>query len=137
RPALGWRAAAVPARPPRAGRPDPGRRRGGARPGGRRGGVRGRRDPRGDRVRPPSSGPGHRPRLTAPSRPPTFPAEDNGGMANSKVARVKEINESIRYTMWSVFRLEEVLGEDSDRTAEGQEVEKLFAELAESDVVVR
>ena len=55
----------------------------------------------------------------------------------SNAARVREINDSIRYAMWSVFRLDAVLGEDSDRTAEGAEVEKLFAELAEGDVVVR
>jgi chlorite dismutase len=55
----------------------------------------------------------------------------------SNAARVKEINASIRYTMWSVFRLADVLGDDSDRAAEGAEVEKLYAELAESDVVVR
>ena len=55
----------------------------------------------------------------------------------SNAARVREINDSIRYTMWSVFRLDAVLGDDSDRVAEGAEVEKLFAELAEGDVVVR
>ncbi len=55
----------------------------------------------------------------------------------SNAARLREINESIRYTMWSVFRLRDVLGDDADRTAEGAEVEKLFAELASEDVVVR
>ncbi|GAB3254303.1 chlorite dismutase family protein [Nocardioides dilutus] len=55
----------------------------------------------------------------------------------SNAARIREINDSLRYAMWSVFRLETVLGEDADRTAEGAEVEKLFAELAEADVVVR
>ncbi len=55
----------------------------------------------------------------------------------SNASRVREINDSIRYTMWSVFRLDSVLGDDADRTAEGAEVEKLFAELAEADVVVR
>ncbi|MFC4783487.1 hydrogen peroxide-dependent heme synthase [Nocardioides sp. MAHUQ-72] len=55
----------------------------------------------------------------------------------SKAARVREINDSIRYTMWSVFRLADLLGDDADRAAEGAEVEKLFADLAESDVVVR
>ena len=55
----------------------------------------------------------------------------------SNAARVREINETIRYTMWSVFRLEDVLGEDADRSVESAEVEKLFAELAETDVVVR
>jgi chlorite dismutase len=55
----------------------------------------------------------------------------------SNAARIREINDSIRYAVWSVFRLETPLGEESDRTAEGAEVEKLFAELAEGDVVVR
>jgi chlorite dismutase len=59
---------------------------------------------------------------------------------NSKAARGREINDSIRYTMWSVFRLDDVLGPEdagADRAAEAAEVEKLFAELAEADVVVR
>jgi chlorite dismutase len=55
---------------------------------------------------------------------------------SSKAAKAREINDSIRYTMWSVFRLDRVLG-DADRGAAGAEVEKLFAELAESDVIVR
>lgn len=55
----------------------------------------------------------------------------------SNAARVREINDSIRYTMWSVFRLRDVLGEAADRAAEGAEVEKLFAELDEADTVVR
>jgi chlorite dismutase len=59
----------------------------------------------------------------------------------SNAARIREINDSIRYTMWSVFRLADVLGEagngGGDRAAEGAEVEKLFAELAEADIVVR
>ena len=54
----------------------------------------------------------------------------------TNAARIREINDSIRYTMWSVFRLRDVLG-DADRDAEGAEVEKLFAELAEGDVVIR
>jgi len=57
-------------------------------------------------------------------------------MSTSKAARAREINDTIRYTMWSVFRLVSPLG-DGDRTAEGSEVEKLFAELAETDVIVR
>jgi chlorite dismutase len=48
----------------------------------------------------------------------------------------KDINESIRYTMWSVFRLDRVLG-SADRDAEAAEVEQLIADLAEDDVVVR
>ena len=57
--------------------------------------------------------------------------------SQSNAARIKEINDSIRYTMWSVFRLASPLGEESDRSAEGAEVEKLFAELSEGGVVVR
>ena len=57
--------------------------------------------------------------------------------SQTNAARLREINDSIRYTMWSVFRLEAVLGDDADRTAESAEVEKLFAELAEADVVIR
>ena len=59
---------------------------------------------------------------------------------SSRAARAREINETLRYTMWSVFRLAEPLGDGpdgADRVAEGAEVEKLFAELAESDAVVR
>ncbi|MEH3034589.1 MAG: chlorite dismutase family protein [Aeromicrobium erythreum] len=48
----------------------------------------------------------------------------------------KQINETIRYTLWSVFRLDVVLG-DADRAAEADEVERLFADLAAEDVVVR
>ncbi len=53
----------------------------------------------------------------------------------------KEINETIRYTMWSVFRLERVLGHPdrggADRAAEAAEVDELIAALAAEDVVVR
>jgi peroxiredoxin len=55
---------------------------------------------------------------------------------SSKAQKAREINDTIRYTMWSVFRLDDTLG-DADRASEGAEVEKLFAELAEADVVVR
>ena len=57
----------------------------------------------------------------------------------SKAQQARDINDTIRYTMWSVFRLDITLtdDEDADRAAEAAEVEKLFAELAEADVVVR
>ena len=48
----------------------------------------------------------------------------------------KEINATIRYTMWSVFKLDLPFGED-DRAAEVAEVEDLFTKLAADDVVVR
>ncbi len=43
----------------------------------------------------------------------------------------KDINDTIRYTMWSVFKLRDVLG-DADRETEAKEVEALFAEMGET-----
>jgi len=51
--------------------------------------------------------------------------------------KARELNDTIRYTMWSVFSLREVLGERADRDAEGREVEELVAKLEADDVVVR
>jgi chlorite dismutase len=54
----------------------------------------------------------------------------------------KDLNDSIRYTMWSVFRLRTPLGEPgddsggADREAEAREVDKLFEEMS-SEVTVR
>jgi chlorite dismutase len=57
----------------------------------------------------------------------------------SSAARSREINEMTRYTMWSVFRLELLFGDDgtSDRAAEAAEVSDLFDKLGADDVVVR
>ncbi len=65
-------------------------------------------------------------------------------MSESKTAQqtpnkgkaAKDLNATIRYTMWSVFALRDVLGE-ADREAETAEVEKLFDELGAADVTVR
>jgi len=54
----------------------------------------------------------------------------------TNAAKINELNATIRYTMWSVFKLETVLG-DADRKAEAVELEQLFAEFAAEDVVVR
>ncbi|MGN6160631.1 MAG: hydrogen peroxide-dependent heme synthase [Marmoricola sp.] len=54
----------------------------------------------------------------------------------TNAAKINELNETIRYTMWSVFRLDETFGDDL-RTLEVSEVEKLLDELATEDVVVR
>jgi chlorite dismutase len=51
-------------------------------------------------------------------------------------AQARELNEVIRYTMWSVFRLDVPLG-DGDRKAEAVEVEDLIADLLAGDVVTR
>ncbi len=47
----------------------------------------------------------------------------------------KDLNETIRYTMWSVFHLRDVLGH-ADREAEAREVEKVFDEMS-GEVTVR
>lgn len=49
--------------------------------------------------------------------------------------RANEINDAIRYTMWSVFALAEPLGPDREKLA--AEVDDLIAELATEGVVVR
>ena len=48
----------------------------------------------------------------------------------------RDINDTIRYTMWSVFRLARPLGE-GDRTGIAEEVQALIDSLAAKDVVVR
>ena len=48
----------------------------------------------------------------------------------------KDLNEVVRYTMWSVFRLRDVLG-DADRAREANEVEKLVESLEAEDVRIR
>ena len=54
----------------------------------------------------------------------------------SHAAKINELNQTLRYTMWSVFKLSDVLG-DADRKAEAREVEELLTDLAEQDVVLR
>jgi hydrogen peroxide-dependent heme synthase len=50
--------------------------------------------------------------------------------------KARELNQLIRYTMWSVFRLREPLG-SLDRADAAAEVEALFSQLGEKDVVIR
>jgi hydrogen peroxide-dependent heme synthase len=57
-------------------------------------------------------------------------------MANSNASRTRELNDTIRYTMWSVFKLRDVIG-DADRDAEAADLEAFLEVLAEEDVVVR
>jgi len=49
----------------------------------------------------------------------------------------REINQTIRFTMWSVFSVREPLGEGVDRAGLADEVDALFQKLAADDVVVR
>jgi peroxiredoxin len=50
--------------------------------------------------------------------------------------RARELNDSIRYTAWSVFKVARPIG-DSERAALATEVDELFEQLAAKDVVVR
>ncbi|NEE01285.1 hydrogen peroxide-dependent heme synthase [Phytoactinopolyspora halotolerans] len=50
--------------------------------------------------------------------------------------KARDLNNVIRYTMWSVFRLRDPLG-DADRTPLTAGVTRLFEELVGKDVVVR
>ena len=70
------------------------------------------------------------------TEPAQSPSSDHGrGPNRGKVA--KDLNDTIRYTMWSVFHLRDVIGDDGDRASEANEVEKLFEELEASDVRIR
>jgi chlorite dismutase len=53
----------------------------------------------------------------------------------SNAARIRELNDTIRYTMWSVFRASDPMPALRDDLA--AEVETLFEQLAGKDVVVR
>ncbi len=49
----------------------------------------------------------------------------------------REINDAIRYTMWSVFELSRRVHDDADRAKQAAEVADLFADLEARDVRVR
>jgi chlorite dismutase len=49
--------------------------------------------------------------------------------------KAKDLNEVIRYTLWSVFKLRDVL--PADRTGFADEVQELFDQLAAKDITVR
>jgi hydrogen peroxide-dependent heme synthase len=53
----------------------------------------------------------------------------------SNAARIRELNDTLRYTMWSVFRVAEPLG--PVRSEFAAEIDELFSQLAGKDVVVR
>jgi chlorite dismutase len=56
--------------------------------------------------------------------------------ARTTAAQARELNDTIRYTMWSVFQLGDPLL-DADRKAEAVEVEQLLTDLRDVDVVTR
>ena len=62
-------------------------------------------------------------------------AEQQAARPANRGKRAKDLNDTIRYTMWSVFHLRDRL-DDADREAEAREVDKLFEEMGE-EVTVR
>jgi hydrogen peroxide-dependent heme synthase len=63
--------------------------------------------------------------MAEPSTPPPAPARP----------KARDLNQTIRYTMWSVFRVRDRLPEE--RTSLAAEIEGLVEQLAAKDVVVR
>ena len=57
-------------------------------------------------------------------------------MSEAAAPKARDFNQVVRYTMWSVFRVREPLG-DVDRGPLAAEVADLFGELAGKDVIVR
>jgi peroxiredoxin len=55
----------------------------------------------------------------------------------SNAARTREINDTIRYTMWSVFRFSRPYDGHGRRDSDAAELTELFAKLGAEDVVVR
>ena len=55
---------------------------------------------------------------------------------STSAKKAKEINDTIRYAMWSVFKLRDPLG-DAGRVEEAAEVEALVKNLDAADIVVR
>jgi hydrogen peroxide-dependent heme synthase len=63
---------------------------------------------------------------------------DQPNAAPSNAARINELNDTIRFTMWSVFKVVRPFGgDDVARKSEAAEVEQLVADLAAEDVVIR
>ena len=58
-------------------------------------------------------------------------------MSDRNSPSAREINQTIRFTMWSVFSVREPLGDGTDRAGLAEEVDALFQKLAADDVVVR
>jgi peroxiredoxin len=62
---------------------------------------------------------------------------DESGKRSQQGKAARELNDVIRYTMWSVFELSAPVASEEERAEQISEVEVLFASLADQDVVVR
>lgn len=72
--------------------------------------------------------------MSTPASDQTAPDQNASEQIASE--QIDEINASVRYAGYSVFRLTSPFG-DSDRAEMASEVEALFARLADDDIVVR
>ncbi len=75
----------------------------------------------------------------APAAPAVPTEADPQAHIQSNAAKINELNATIRYTMWSVFKLETVYGDvaESVRQSEAIELTALLDELAAEDVTTR
>jgi chlorite dismutase len=62
---------------------------------------------------------------------------DDSGKRPRQGKAARELNDVIRYTMWSVFQLSAPVGTESERAEQISEVEQLFAALGDQDVTIR
>ena len=69
------------------------------------------------------------------SSEPGSDADSGKRPQQGKAAR--ELNDVLRYTMWSVFRLSAAVESEAERDEQAAEVEALFESLVAADVVVR
>lgn len=65
------------------------------------------------------------------------PETETSSKAPNAGKKAKDLNEVIRYTLWSVFKLRDVLPADTDRAAVAGEVQELFDQLAAKDITIR
>jgi len=72
---------------------------------------------------------------TSPSTPTEGAPAAAEGTATAGKPKARDLNQVIRYTLWSVFRLREPL--PADRASRVAEVEELFEQLAGKGVVIR
>ncbi|MGI8433165.1 MAG: hydrogen peroxide-dependent heme synthase [Nocardioidaceae bacterium] len=71
---------------------------------------------------------------------PSAPAESSAAASAKRPQQGKaarELNDTIRYTMWSVFRLAAPASDEAARSGQAVQVQQLFDDLATQDVVVR
>jgi chlorite dismutase len=64
-------------------------------------------------------------------------ADEESGKRPQQGKAARDLNDAIRYTMWSVFAVDAPGGDEAARSAEAAEVDALVTELEATDVIVR